>query len=93
MLAAKEIAGRCYDYIKQIVYKLAELKIDDLEVKEFWQAVEEGTFRFPTVTSQTWSVQVTAQDLSLLLWGIDPSNVKRQKRYVRPASTASRDLG
>jgi hypothetical protein len=55
--------------------------------------LEEGTFRFPTVTSQTQSVQVTAQELSLLLWGIDPSSVKRQKRYVRPASTETRILG
>ena len=55
--------------------------------------LEEGTFRFPTVTSQTRSVQVPAQELSLLLWGIDPPSVKRQKRYSRPASTASRDLG
>ncbi len=30
---------------------------------------------------------------SLRLWGIDPSSVKRQKRYLRPASTASRDPG
>ena len=40
VLAAKGTAGRCYDYVKQIVYKLAELKIDDPDVKEFWQAVE-----------------------------------------------------
>ena len=47
--------------------------------------LEEGTFRFPAVTSDTRSMQVTAQELSLLLWGIDPSSVKRQKRYSRSA--------
>lgn len=57
----------------------------------YYKRLEAGTFRFPTVTSQTRSVQVTAQELSLLLWGIDPSSVQRQKRYSRPASTASRE--
>ena len=55
--------------------------------------LEEGMFRFPTVTSQARSVQVTAQELWPLLWGIDPSSVKRQKRYSRPASTVSRNPG
>ena len=50
-----------------------------------YKRLEEGTFRFPAVTSDTRSVQVTAQELSLLLWGIDPSSVKRQKRYTRSA--------
>lgn len=49
----------------------------------YYKRLEEGVFRFPAVTSDTRSVQVTAQELSLLLWGIDPSSVKRQKRYVK----------
>ena len=51
----------------------------------YYKRLEEGTFRFPTVSSDARSVPVTAQELSLLLWGIDPSSVRRQKRYVRPA--------
>lgn len=51
----------------------------------FYKRLEEGTFRFPTVSNDARSVPVTAQELSLLLWGIDPSSVRRQKRYVRPA--------
>jgi transposase len=50
-----------------------------------YKRLEEGTFRFPTANSSAKSVQVTTQDLSLLLWGIDPSSVMRQKRYVRPS--------
>ena len=59
----------------------------------YYKRLEEGTYRFPTVTSDTRSVQVTAQELSLLLWGIDPSSVTRQQRYSRPASTANRNPG
>jgi transposase len=51
----------------------------------YYKRLEEGTYRFPTVSSETRSVQVTAQELSLLLWGIDPASVRRQKRYSRPA--------
>lgn len=40
VLNAKGKGGCCYDYVRQIVDKLAELKIDDSEVAEFWQAVE-----------------------------------------------------
>jgi hypothetical protein len=38
-------------------------------------------FRFPSVAEEAKSVEVTAEELSLLLWGIDPASVKRQKRY------------
>ena len=49
-----------------------------------YKRLEEGVFRFPTPAANAKSVQVTTQELSLLLWGIDPSSVQRQKRYVRP---------
>jgi transposase len=54
-----------------------------------YKRLEEGTFRFPAPAPGAKSVQVTTQELSLLLWGIDPSSVHRQKRYVRPTPAAS----
>lgn len=50
-----------------------------------YKRLEQGTFRFPAVKADERSVQVSAQELSLLLWGIDPASVRRQKRYQRPA--------
>ena len=50
-----------------------------------YKRLEEGSFRFPVVAADQRSVQVSVQELSLLLWGIDPSSVRRQKRYQRPA--------
>jgi hypothetical protein len=50
-----------------------------------YKRLEEGRFRFPAVSANQRSVQVNAQELSLLLWGIDPASVRRQKRYVRSA--------
>ena len=50
----------------------------------YYRRLEEGTFRFPAATDpNAHSVEVSSQELSLLLWGIDPSSVKRQKRYQR----------
>lgn len=50
----------------------------------YYKRLEEGTFRFPAAADpQTRSVEVSSQELSLLLWGIDPAGVKRQKRFSR----------
>ncbi|MBS0264520.1 MAG: IS66 family insertion sequence element accessory protein TnpB, partial [Planctomycetes bacterium] len=54
-----------------------------------YKRLEEGTFRFPAVSANAKSALVTTQELSLLLWGIDPSSVVRQKRYSRPLDTTN----
>lgn len=59
-----------------------------------YKRLEEGQFRFPAVAPGAQSVQVTTQELSLLLWGIDPSSVRRQKRYTRAdLQTAQQQAG
>jgi transposase len=50
-----------------------------------YKRLEQGSFRFPAVSADEPSAQVSDRDLSLLLWGIDPTSVRRQKRYTRPA--------
>ena len=43
-------------------------------------------FRFPAAGDpEARSIEVSAQELSLVLWGIDPASVKRQQRYQRTA--------
>lgn len=50
----------------------------------FYKRLEQGIFRFPTAgDTETRSLEISAQELSLVLWGIDPTSVKRQKRYQR----------
>jgi transposase len=50
----------------------------------YYRRLEKGTFRFPpTNDPEARSIEVSAQELSLVLWGIDPASVKRQPRYVR----------
>jgi transposase len=52
----------------------------------YYKRLEQGVFRFPAAAVDAKSVEVTAEVLSLLLWGIDPVGVKRQKRYRRESA-------
>ena len=50
----------------------------------YYRRLEEGTFRFPTSDDpEARSIEVSTQELSLVLWGIDLTSVKRQQRYQR----------
>jgi transposase len=50
----------------------------------YYRRLEQGTFRFPTSNDpQARSIEVSSQELSLVLWGLDPASVKRQPRYRR----------
>jgi transposase len=58
---------------------------------QYYKRLEEGSFRFPDPKdAQARCVQVTAEELSLLLWGIDPRSVRRQKRYQRPEKNSEK---
>jgi transposase len=52
----------------------------------YYKRLERGSFRFPAAPAKSQSIEVTAEELSLLLWGIDPASVKRQKRYRRESA-------
>jgi transposase len=52
----------------------------------YYKRLEQGVFRFPAPASNAKRVEVTAEELSLLLWGIDPASVKRQNRYRRESA-------
>ncbi len=54
----------------------------------FYKRLEEGTFAFPAATGDAPQVEMTAADLQLVLQGIDPSRVKRSRRYQRPTPVA-----
>jgi transposase len=50
----------------------------------YYKRLEKGVFRFPAADDpEKQSIEVSAQELSLVLWGIDPASVKRQARYQR----------
>ena len=50
----------------------------------YYKRLEQGVFRFPAAGDPAArSIEVSSQELSLVLWGIDPASVKRQKRYQK----------
>ena len=48
----------------------------------YYKRLEQGTFRFGI--SDSGKLEMSAQDLQLVLQGIDPAKVERTKRYTRP---------
>jgi transposase len=53
-----------------------------------YKRLEQGTFRWPTVTEGQSSVTLRAAELTMLLAGIDWQKAPRDKRYHRPATAA-----
>jgi transposase len=57
----------------------------------YYRRLEEGTFRFPAATdANVRSVEVSAKELSLLLWGITPKTLPRIRKNGCPGRTGSR---
>ena len=54
---------------------------DDDGYVQIYKRLEAGIFRFPHTVDGATALQVNASELSLLLWGIDSSTVRRQKRF------------
>jgi transposase len=50
----------------------------------WYKRLEEGTFRFPSAGDMA-RLEMTSDDLQLVLQGIDLAKVKRSNRYQRPA--------
>jgi transposase len=65
----------------------------------WYRRLEEGTFVFPKMAATSglsWSrtvgtqgLEIRANDLAMLLDGVDLASVKRQKRYQRPTALAA----
>ncbi len=51
----------------------------------WYKRLEEGTFRFPSAGDAA-RLEMTSDDLQLVLQGIDLAKVTRSKRYQRPAA-------
>ncbi|MEE9311131.1 MAG: IS66 family insertion sequence element accessory protein TnpB [Planctomycetota bacterium] len=48
--------------------------------------LEQGTFRFPSQSEDSRTLEVDSAVLTLILEGIDLSNAKRRKRYRKPVA-------
>lgn len=50
-----------------------------------YKRLEAGTFRFPAAAANQAGVSMRAAELAMLLDGVDWQNVRRSRRYQRPA--------
>jgi transposase len=49
----------------------------------WYKRLEVGTFRFPAVTDDTKSIEITRSGLAMILEGIDLSRLPKQKRFSK----------
>jgi transposase len=58
----------------------------------WYKRLEKGSFRFPTEASSPGAthVEVKATDLMMILDGVDPASVRRQRRYSRESVESPR---
>jgi len=68
--------SRRRDRVKLLYFEKGGLAI-------WYKRLEEGTFAAPRPAADAKSVQLSAEDLSLLLSGVDLASVRRRKRYER----------
>ena len=68
--------SRRRDRVKLLYFEKGGLAI-------WYKRLEKGTFAAPQPSGNGKSVQLSAEDLSLLLAGVDLASVKRRKRYER----------
>lgn len=75
------LSGHLFVFRNRRGDRLKLLFWDDDGFVIFYKRLERGVFRFPAADAKACAVQVSITDLSLLLWGIEPASVRRQKRF------------
>jgi transposase len=85
---ADPLAGHLFVFRNKSGDRLKVLWWDRDGLAIFYKRLEEGSYTFPVPADDAKQIEMTAADLQLVLQGIDPANVKRSKRYQRPAATA-----
>ena len=87
-LGGDPLSGHLFVFRNRLGDRLKVLWWDRDGLAIFYKRLEEGSYSFPAPTGDVPQVEMTAADLQLVLQGIDPTKVKRSKRYQRPAPAA-----
>jgi transposase len=87
-LGGDPLSGHLFVFRNRAGDRLKVLWWDRDGLAIFYKRLEEGVFTFPPATGDVPQVEMTAADLQLVLQGIDPSRVKRSRRYQRPTPVA-----
>jgi transposase len=87
-LGGDPLSGHLFVFRNRTGDRLKVLWWDRDGLAIFYKRLEEGTFAFPAATGDVPQIEMTAADLQLVLQGIDPTRVKRARRYQRPTPAA-----
>jgi transposase len=83
-LGADPLSGHLFVFRNKRSDRLKLLYWDTDGLAIWYKRLEQGTFRFPTITVDGDGVEIRAADLTMILDGVDLDSVKRQRRYRRP---------
>ena len=85
-LADDPLSGHLFVFLNrtQTLMKILHWEGDGFVI--WFKRLESGTFRFPAVSGDTKSLEITRSGLSMILEGIDFSRLPRQKRFSRKSA-------
>jgi transposase len=75
------LSGALYLFVNRRRDRLKVLYWDGDGLAIWYRRLEQGTFQIPTPHNGTSSIQIHSEDFTMLLRGIDFTNVTRRKRF------------
>jgi transposase len=81
VLAQDPLSGHLFLFVNRRRDKLKILYWDGNGLAIWYRRLEQGTFQMPQVAPDQKSAEIRSEELTMLLHGIDYSNVQRRKRY------------
>ena len=82
-LAADPLADHLFVFLNRNHTLMKILYWDGDGFAIWFKRLESGTFRFPAVTGNTPSIELTRSALALILEGIDLSRLPKHKRFTK----------
>lgn len=81
VLEQDPLCGHLFLFVNRRRDKLKILYWDGDGLAIWYRRLERGTFQMPNMTDDQKSAEIRSEELTMLLRGIDYSNVQRRKRY------------
>jgi transposase len=81
VLEQDPLCGHLFLFVNRRRDKLKILYWDGDGLAIWYRRLERGTFQMPNMTADQKSAEIRSEELTMLLRGIDYSNVQRRKRY------------
>jgi transposase len=75
------LSGHLFLFVNRRCDKLKILYWDGDGLAIWYRRLEQGTFQMPKLQEDLCSVEIRSDELTMLIRGIDYSNVKRRRRF------------